>query len=60
MHEAKKPVWLDVLMFAAALGLLAWSVTWSQSYVFSAMTFGMLVVCGNAAVVRQLERRRRA
>ncbi len=58
MHESKKPLWLDVLMFAAALAVLAYTVTFSFSYVFSAMTFGMLVVCGHAALARQLERRK--
>ncbi len=58
MHESKKPLWFDVMTFAAALGVLGYTVTFSESYVFSAMTFGMLVVCGHAALVRQLERRK--
>ena len=57
MHEAKKPAWLDALMFVAALAVLGYTVTFSESYVFSAMTFGMLVVCGDAARRRQRDRR---
>lgn len=57
MHEAKKPLALDLVFSAAALGLWAWSVTWTESYVFSAMTLGMLIVCANAGFVRQRERR---
>jgi diacylglycerol kinase (ATP) len=60
MHEQKKPRWLDVLMFAGALGLLGYTVTWSTSYVLSAMTFGMLVVCFAAAWKRQAERKNAA
>jgi diacylglycerol kinase (ATP) len=59
MHEQKKPLWLDGLMFLLALGLLAYTVTWSQSYVLSAMTFGMLVVCASAAWKRQHQAPRR-
>ncbi len=58
MHEAKKPLWVDGLLAAAALALWGLSVTWTESYVFSAMTLGMLIVTANAAAVRQLERRR--
>lgn len=60
MHEAKKPLLLDVALFALALAVWAITVTFSVSYVFSAMTFGMLVVCADAARTRQLERRRAA
>jgi len=56
MHEARKPVWLDVGMFLTSLLLLGYTVTWSQSYVLSAMTFGMLVVCMSAAWKRHTER----
>jgi diacylglycerol kinase (ATP) len=56
MHEMKRPLWLDAIMFLVALGLLGLTCTWSESYVLSAMTFGMLVVCGSAAVKRQRER----
>ena len=50
MHEQKKPLWVDGLMFVVAVALLGYTVTWSQSYVLSAMTFGMLVVCFAAAL----------
>ncbi|MEW6433988.1 MAG: diacylglycerol kinase family protein [Myxococcota bacterium] len=57
MHEARKPAWVDVLLALAAAGLWGWTVTWTESQVFSAMTLGLLVVCANAAFVRQRERR---
>lgn len=53
MHEMKRPKWLDVITFALALGLLALTVTWTTSTVFSGMTFGMLVVAAAAARARQ-------
>lgn len=56
MHESKKPLWLDGAMFFAALLLLGYTLTWTESYVLSAMTFGMLVVCVSAAWKRQHER----
>lgn len=56
MHEQKKPMWLDGLMFFVALCLLGYTCTWTESYVLSAMTFGMLVVCVSAAWKRQHER----
>ena len=56
MHEQKKPLWLDGLMFVASLCLLGYTITWTESYVLSAMTFGMLVVCVSAAWKRQHER----
>jgi diacylglycerol kinase (ATP) len=55
MHETQKPLWLDALMFSLAVGLLGYTVAWSQSYVLSAMTFGMLVVCVSAAWKRRQE-----
>jgi len=56
MHEAKKPLWVDGLMFFLSLCLLGYTITWTESYVLSAMTFGMLVVCVSAAWKRQHER----
>jgi diacylglycerol kinase (ATP) len=53
MHEAKRPRWLDAVMGIAALGLWEVSATWTESYVFSAMTLGLLVVCAGAAWSRQ-------
>jgi diacylglycerol kinase (ATP) len=54
MHERRRPVIVDVLVFLASLGLLGITVTWSTSLVFSSMTFGMLVVAAAAARARQL------
>jgi diacylglycerol kinase (ATP) len=59
MHERPKPVWIDLLVFAVALGLLGLTLAWTYSAVFSAMTFGMLVVAAAAARERQLARRSR-
>ncbi len=56
MHEQKKPVWLDVLFGVGALGTWAVTTTWTESQVFSAMTLGLLVVCGAAAISRQRAR----
>jgi diacylglycerol kinase (ATP) len=56
MHEAKKPWWLDALMGVAALALWAFTATWTESYVFSAMTLGLLVVTAGAAFSRQRAR----
>lgn len=60
MHEAKKPVWLDVVFALGALGTWLAIASWCESYVFAAMTLGLLVVCGAAGVSRQLQRRRSA
>ena len=57
MHEAKKPVAVDVVLALAAFGLWCFTATWTESYVFSAMTLGLLFVTANAALVRQRERR---
>lgn len=53
MHEAKKPRWLDVLFTLAAFGVWAVTTTWTESYVMSAMLFGLLFVCANTALMRQ-------
>lgn len=57
MHEQPRPMFVNVLLIVVGFGLLAVTVTWSESLVFSAMTFGMLVVCASAAVVRVREAR---
>ena len=57
MAEGKKPVPVDVLVFLLACGLIALMTTWSKSYVFSAMTFGMIVMAGAAALSRQKTRK---
>lgn len=55
MHERKKPLWIEIAIFLFALGLWAITVTWSYSLVFSAMTFGMLVVSAATARARRLQ-----
>jgi diacylglycerol kinase (ATP) len=57
MHEAKKPVWADVLFGLGAAALWVGTLRWTESYVFSAMTLGMLIVCASAAISRQRSRR---
>lgn len=57
MHEAQKPVLLDVVLGIAAGILWAFSLDWTESYVFSAMVLGLLVVAMNAAAMRQRNRR---
>lgn len=58
MHEARKPLALDVALLLAALGLLAAMASWTESLVFSAMTFGLLVVAASAGWERHKQRRR--
>jgi diacylglycerol kinase (ATP) len=53
MHESKKPLWLDGLFAVGAFGTWALTTTWTQSYVMSAMMFGLLVVCASAARARR-------
>ena len=55
MHERKKPLLFDLAVFLLGLWIWAVTVTWSQSLVFSAMLFGMLVVAGAAARARRLQ-----
>ncbi len=54
MHESRKPLAVDLLLGVVSLGLWAVTVTWSESYVFSAMTFGFLLVAIATARVRRL------
>lgn len=58
MHEAKKPVALDAVVALAALGLWARALAFSESEVFAAMSLGLWILCGSAAVVRQRGRAR--
>lgn len=53
VHEQPRPAAVDVAAALVAFGLSAWSVSWTFSYVFSAMTLGLLFVATNAAVVRR-------
>jgi diacylglycerol kinase (ATP) len=57
MHEQKKPIAVDVVLALGALGTWAVTASWTESQVFSAMTLGLLVVCGATAVARQKLRR---
>ena len=52
-HESRKSKWLDALFSIAALGTWAATTSWTESYVMSAMMFGLLVVCIATAVERQ-------
>lgn len=53
MHERPKPLVFDIGLFVCGLGLWLATLSWSESYVFSAMTFGMLVVCAAASLERR-------
>jgi diacylglycerol kinase (ATP) len=57
MHEQVKPAWLDVLLGLGALVLWGILTSWTESEVFSAMTLGLLLVCGAAAFSRRRSRR---
>jgi diacylglycerol kinase (ATP) len=52
MHETPKAQWLDGLISVASLATWAATTTWTQSYVMSAMMFGLLVVCVATALQR--------
>jgi diacylglycerol kinase (ATP) len=56
MHESKKPLVLDGLFTVGAFVTWGLTTSWTESYVMSAMLFGLLVVCTNAAWSRQRER----
>ncbi|MSP61571.1 MAG: diacylglycerol kinase family protein [Myxococcales bacterium] len=49
----KKPLLVDGLLLLGALGLFAATLPTSQSYVFSTMTLGLIVVAGAAAWTRR-------
>lgn len=53
MHEQQKPAWVDALLGVGAFGCWAAIASWSESYVFSAMTLGLLIVCAAAARERR-------
>lgn len=57
MHTRPRPPIIDVLLFFAAVGLLAALAPYSESYVFSAMTFGLLVLVAAAAHSRARHQR---
>jgi diacylglycerol kinase (ATP) len=58
MHEATKPPWLDVLLGFGGLTTWAATTTWTESYVMTAMLFGLLTIC--AATARERHRLRRS
>lgn len=53
MHETRKPWLIDGLLTVASLALWAASLRHTESYVFSAMTLGLLAVCAASAFSRQ-------
>lgn len=55
----RRPLIIDLLLFAAALGLVALIFTWTTSNVFTAMAFGMVVLTFAAALHRRSEARGR-
>jgi len=52
MDVAKSPA-VDAGLFLIGCGLLAVLTSWSTSYVFSSMTFGLLIVAGDSARLRR-------
>lgn len=57
MHETSKPAAVDIALGLAGIGLWTASLGRTESYVFSAMVLGLLVVAMSAARVRQRTRR---
>lgn len=53
MHESKKPLAADVIFALGALVTWAAIASWTESYVMSAMTLGLLVVCAQTAWARR-------
>jgi diacylglycerol kinase (ATP) len=53
MHESKKPLVADVFFALGALVTWAAMASWTESYVMSAMTLGLLVVCAQTAWARR-------
>ena len=54
--DRRKPPLVDRLLFAGACALFAATAVRSKSYVFSAMTFGLILVASAAARARRRER----
>lgn len=52
LHERRRPMVANVLLGLVALGLWGITLSWTTSSVFSAMTFGLLVVSFAAARAR--------
>ncbi len=53
MMDRPKPATVDLGLFALGCALLLALATRSESYVFSSMTFGLLVVAGDSARMRR-------
>lgn len=53
MHESRKPLALDVLFAVGALTTWGAIASWTESYVMSAMTLGLLIVCAHTAWARR-------
>ena len=53
MLPTRRPAWLDLIFFVAGLALLGGLAVRSESYVFSAMTLGLLVLSADAARQRR-------
>lgn len=56
MMKRARPAWFDGVVFVAAATLLGLISRNTQSAVFTAMTAGLLVVCGGAALERRRSR----
>ncbi len=53
LTAARKPLWLDIALFAAATALMVALSLRTESMVFSALTFGLVLVAFASAVERQ-------
>jgi len=53
MMDVPRPPAVDAGLFLIGCGLLAVLASWSTSYVFSSMTFGLLIVAGDSARLRR-------
>jgi diacylglycerol kinase (ATP) len=54
--NAKKPFWLETAFFLGALGLWSALLVHSESYVFSVLILGLIVLSGAAALQRKIKR----
>lgn len=53
MMDARKPLWLDLLFFAGASALMWALALRTESLVFSALTYGLVLIAFFAALARQ-------
>lgn len=53
VREAWRPTWLDVAAFVAAVALIGLLAVRSESYVFTALTLGLVVLAGQVARMRR-------